>query len=233
VSPGFIKPFGVFVLIVGAGIALAALWPKLVGQVANPETEIITTLKRAERDGLTVPLRSGGALVAKQLTFDRIVVQLDGKADRARAVSTLDFVGTAGEIEVSSLGLEHTPFQRGLSGWEAPDGFAPRLTAAVEALRSRVAAIDSGDRALLSALSVPEDRQRLAASEDLTQLLSMTNRRYQPRTWYLRSERDGLTVTEKYRLEGDLPNRPVDEVGERRLNLVWRDGRLLFQGGVL
>jgi hypothetical protein len=85
----------------------------------------------------------------------------------------------------------------------------------------------------LAVLVTQASRQGALEDPRLRTLLSVTHRRYQVKAWYLRTERSGVRVTEEYRLEGDTPDRPVDEEGRRSLVLVREGDRLLFEGALM
>lgn len=226
---------GTAVLALLAVALLVALteWVGL-GSLTNPESEIITQLKRTERDGLTLPLGTGmPALVAARHHFDRITVRLDLPEHQAMATSTLDLDGKVGEIRVSSLGLERTPFVERQGRWSPADGDAPLLRDALAALEGRRRALEQDGPAALAGWVTASSRARALGDPRLVQWLAIRHRRYQVRAWYVRTERERVVVTEEYRLEGDTPDRPVDEEGRRRLELVREGGRLLFDGALL
>jgi hypothetical protein len=220
----------------GAILALViALGPKLgAGGLTSPETEIITRLKQTESDGLTIPLGHGfPPLVVDRHHFDRIVVSVAPVERKGRAVSTLDLDGKVGTTEVSSLGLERTPFEARDGVWRPTDTEAPLLRDALVALELRRRALEAAEPSVLEALVVPADRARAMGAPELVAWRQVTHRRYQAKAWYLRTERDQVLVTEVFRMEGDTPDRPVDVEGRRKLLLVREGGRLLFQGGLM
>jgi hypothetical protein len=61
----------------------------------------------------------------------------------------------------------------------------------------------------------------------------LPDREYKVLGWYLRSEREGTLVTERYRIRGNLPDRPVREEGDRRLQLTPRGEKFLFAEGLM
>src|SRR5262249_27463270 len=132
----------------------------------------------------------------------------------------LDFDGTLGATKVSSLGHERVPFKLTGTGWEPEEGFAPQLTLVVAALERRRRALSAGD---MTGLCFDADGGQLTRG-DLERLLDVRNRALKANAWLIRSERDGVTVAEDYRLTGELPDRPVDEVGTRRLLLQGASG---------
>jgi hypothetical protein len=210
-----------------------ALLPRL-GALSSPEAELITQLKRTERDGLTLPLGPGlPSLVSSRHHFDRITVALDLPARSAKAVSTLDLDGRVGETQVSSLGLERTAFREADGRWTPVDGYAPLLRDALSLLERRRRALEQDGTAGLEALVLPKDRAAALRDPRLAALRQVSHRRYQVRAWYLRTERSRVRVTEEYRLEGDTPDRPVDEEGRRSLVLVREGEALLFEGALM
>jgi len=217
-------------LVLAAG---AALVPHL-SAFSNPETELITQLKRTEREGLTLPLGPGlPSLVSSRHHFDRITVTLDLPARSARTVSTLDLDGKVNQTDVSALGLERTAFKEANGKWAPVDGYAPLLRDALSLLERRRRALEQDAPEPLAALVTQASRQDALGDPRLRTLLSVSHRRYQVKAWYLRTERDQVRVTEEYRLEGDTPDRPVDEEGRRSLVLVREGDRLVFDGALM
>ncbi|MBN1205463.1 MAG: hypothetical protein JXB05_11140 [Myxococcaceae bacterium] len=217
-----------------AFVLVALLGPRGLGLAAGPEAEIITALKRTERDGLSLSLPGLPApLTARQHHFNRITVRLEPGGQRAEALATLDFTGALGATEVSSLGVEQVPFILREGEW-VPQGLpAPRLAAVVAALEARRRALEAGDAQALARLSAPERAGDAGGSgevggPELEVLLALERRRYRSGAWFIRLERDEAVATEHWRLEGDLPSRPVDQQGERRLSLVRRGQEFLF-----
>jgi hypothetical protein len=211
---------GVFAL---AGLAVGVLVPRLFRLSTGQDVEIITTLKKTEKFGFEQELL-GGKLVAKRHHFDRVTVSVQPEARTALAIATLDFDGAFGETAVSSLGVEKVPFVSDGSDWKPAEGFAPRLTGIVSALEQRRRALDRADLAALAHLTGAENPP---ADAELQRVAALTQRAYTVKAWYIRSERDEVLVTEEYRLVGSTPDRPVDEVGSRRLVLT-RNGREFF-----
>ena len=109
------------------------------------------------------------------------------------------------------------------------DGWAPRLSAAVAALESRRRALEQGDERLLLALGGPD-----AGSDPVLQrYLSLQAHSYRARAWYLRLDRDSADVTEDYRLVGNTPDRPVDEEGTKKLQMIRRGAEFFFSQGLM
>lgn len=223
---------GLFIAALAAATALAVLGPRLLGFAAGPEAEIITALKRTERRGLELTIPGASApLLSREHHFARITVDVEPGGQRAVAFATLDFDGTLGDTTVSSLGVERVPFVRRDGSWEPETQAAPRLVGAVAALESRRRALDGGSREALGVLAGPE-----AVSPDgpeLEQVLRLRQRRYRAEAWYLRLERDGAVATERWQLQGSLPERPVDARGERQLSLVRHGQEFLFSPALM
>lgn len=200
-----------FMAVTFALVATAAvLFPRFLSFAGGPENDIITELKRAERTGLELPV-AGRTLRGAAVQYQRLSVIVEPSGERATVTGTLDFTGSLGDTKVSSLGLERIPFVKTLGGWQPLDGFAPRLQAIALALEHRRAGLESG------ALLTPADGG--PPSPELARLAAMTHRVYSARAWYIRSEREEVTVSEDYRLQGAQPDRPVDEAGTTRLSL--------------
>lgn len=218
-------------VVVLALTGVVLLGPKLFGGTgfSSPDARIQGLLHDTLRDGTLFaipgsdePLRAGRV----RMRLPTVEV-LD--ADRALAVITLDVTGTFGDTEVSSLGYERIPFTRDARGkWQAPEGFAPRLTAALSALEARREALEAGAAEAIDALSTDAAPPAQELSR-MREVQALAQRRYDAEAWLLRSERDRVDVAERYRLRGELPERPVDEKGLRNLTLVPVEGEgLLF-----
>lgn len=227
------RAVGFLAAVAAVASVLVVFGPRLLGAAGGPETEILTTLKATEKDGLSLPVAGVAApLKSERHVFDRIVVDVEHDGVHAKASSTLDFDGTLGEVKVSSLGLEVTPFVRQDGDWTMPKGPAPRLVGAIEALERRRRALEGGEEGVLRALS-GEDGGDLPIDPRLSLLLTMTHRRYEVKAWYLRSDREEIIVSEEYRLTGDTKDRPIDEERTHRLVLEVRDGKFLFVDGLM
>jgi hypothetical protein len=217
------------VLVLGAAVFRFA--PKLVGAVEGPEADMVGMLLRTEQNGLSLAVPgSATPLVSKHHHYDRVTVQTDMGARTAEAASTLDFTGSFGKVEVSSLGVEKTHFEY-RDGWVATQGLAPRLAAVVRALEARRRALEAGDEPALAQLM--EAPGSVAADPDLRVLLALKERSYGVRAWYVRLDRDEATVGEDYRLRGELPDRPVDQEGKRTLTLKRRGAEFFFAKGLM
>jgi hypothetical protein len=165
-------------------------------------------------------------LQPEKVRFDRIHVSTDDKGERATATATLDWVGTLGEVRVSSLGLERLTFLRESKGWRSPDSWAPGLRGACAALAARLLALNGADSQQILALL---DRPREQVDPALQDFLALDDRHYRTKAWYLRLERDEAIVTEDYELSGkDKLGQPVRQTGQRRLGLVRRGEAFRF-----
>ncbi|SEU35446.1 hypothetical protein [Stigmatella erecta] len=216
---------GGLIVVLALGTVLAVMAPRVLGLAAGPEVEIITALKRTEADGLSVMLPGVSTpLTGRTHRFARITVRLEPGGQRAEALATLDFNGKLGKTEISSLGVERVPFVQKDGVWAPEGSAAPRLAAVVAALEFRRRALEAGDTSALNRLV---GRDAGVEGTQLDAVLALGRRRYQSQAWYIRMERDEAVVTERWRLEGVLPSRPVDEQGERSLSLL-RDGDEFF-----
>ncbi len=224
------RAVGLIALAVLGVSAIAAFLPRLWTFAAGPETEIVTALKRAEREDVRLSVPGAEAeLVARKVRFDRMQIHLQPDG-RAVVNATLDFEGRFGQVEVSSLGLERVPFRPSGFSWEPEGELFPRLAAVVTALEKRRAAIERGDRDSLAQLVEAMDG---GADAELESVLAVRDRRYRVDAWYLRSEREEVLVTEEYRLTGFTKDRPVDEKGSRRLRLVPSGAQFIFSEGLM
>jgi hypothetical protein len=220
------------VALVGAGGVLLAT--RVLGLAAGPENEIVTVLKRTERDGLSLTVPGAArTLDSKHHQFDRLSVSVDAAARTATALATLDFTGVFGETQVSSLGVEKVRFEHLTFTWRPTDGFAPRLTGICAALERRRLALEAGDVPRLAALTGSKSEAQVLEDPALGHLLSVTSRRYRALAWYVRAERDEVLVSEEYLLSGSLPERPIEEQGTRRLVLTRSGGEFSFSAGLM
>ena len=222
-SQGF-RALGFLAATAALVLAVAVLGPRLLGVAAGPETELVSRLKNLERVGFDLPV-AGGTLHAAQLSFQRISVVVDADGLGATVTSTLDLTGNferPGEplrTKVSSLGLERARYRYRDDAWAPESSDAPRLLGILAALEARRASLN---------------RAELPADAGLDELAGMTRRVYTSEAWFIRSEREDVTVSEDFRLEGDRPERPVDEKGTRRLSLAEDSaGLFTFPGGLM
>lgn len=229
---------GVLIITLAIGLTLAMLGPRLLGRAAGPETEIITFLKSTEGDGLSLSLAGiPTPLSAREHRFALITVRTEPGGQRAEALATLDFTGTLGDTQVSSLGVERVPFILKDGEWVPEGQVVPRLVAAVVALEARRQALEAGDMAALARLAAParEDGGGTVqvGGAELEALRALKQRRYRVGAWYLRLERDEAVASEHWRLEGVLPARPVDQRGERQLILIRRGEEFFFSPSLM
>jgi hypothetical protein len=68
---------------------------------------------------------------------------------------------------------------------------------------------------------------------ELEAVRALGKRSYKVGAWYLRLERDEAVAAEHWRLEGELPSRPVDQRGERRLILIRRGEEFFFSPSLM
>ncbi|HYO59501.1 hypothetical protein [Archangium sp.] len=226
---------GVLIVVLAAAAAMVVLVPRLLGVAAGPEAEIITVLKSTEREGLSLTLPGvEEPLTSREHHFARITVNVEPGGQRAVAWATLDFSGRLGRTQVSSLGVERVPFVRRGRQWVPENLAAPRLAAVVRALESRRRALEAGDREVLTGLRTPgAEAEEGGGVAELERVMELQRRRYRAEAWYLRLERDEVVASEEWRLEGQLPSRPVDEKGQRRLSLVRNGEEFFFSSGLM
>ncbi|NBD13675.1 MULTISPECIES: hypothetical protein [Corallococcus] len=223
---------GIGIAVLAAAGVLLFLGPRLLGAAAGPEAEIITALKEAEHDGVSLAVPGSALpLVSRKLQYARIAVSVDPAGQRAEAFATLDFEGTLGVTTVSTAGVEVVPFTRESGRWKASPSVAPRLVAVVAALEARRQALAAGRPEALSRLAGPGSDG--GAGRTWEEVAPLSRRRVTAQAWYARLERDEAVVTEHYRVEGDLPARPVDTRGERPLLLVREGDQFLFSPGLM
>lgn len=241
-QPATARYLGLLVSVALVGLVVVVLGARIFGAGADPEGELIAQLKRTEKDGLTldVPAAPGGSkLVTAKHRYDRFSVWYEPGTDVAFVACTLDLEGKLGPVSVGAVTVEKIAFRHQPEGWVPVDNLAPNLVAALSALSRRLAALQSGDQSRLQALVLDEDPERVSPAEqqririELGLLAAMKGARYEAKAWYLRAEGDEVTVTEDYRLQGDLPNRPIDEVSSRRLTLRRRGSEFFFWPGLM
>lgn len=205
------------------GLVIAVFGSQLLGSAAGPDGAIITRLKKLERDGVEHEL-PWARLLGPKLQFERISVVLDADGQGATVTSTLDFTGELrrpghASTKVSSLGLERARYRLVDGDWVPKSTDFPRLVLILEALERRRAAIDRAE--VQPDGGVPFGK--------------VSRRVYSSLAWYIRSEREDVTASEDYRLEGTEPDRPVDEKATRRLSLRedTRTGLFSFPDGIM
>lgn len=216
------KVLGFLAATVALGLVVAVFGDKLLGTAAGPENELITWLKKKERPGEAFD--EAGLLVGERVNYQRLSVVVAPDGQSATVSGTLDFTGTRSGVKVSSLGFERVRFARRGDEWRPLDGPAPRLNAILRALDRRRRALQAGD--------IP-DAEGLDRAE-AERLRRLQGRRFTVEAWYIRSEKEGVEVSEDFHLEGELPERPVDERATRRLSLAEDSrGEFLFPRGLL
>lgn len=227
---------GVLLLALALVGLVVLLMPHLWGSAAGPEVELMTALKRVEREGLQLSIAgSRSPLTSQKLYYSRIVVRVDPHGQRAEALATLDFTGRMDRTAISSLGVELVPFVKRGWSWELEGTAAPRLVAAVQALEARRQALERGDRQALARLlaRVGDGGMEEGVGAESEQVLAVRRRRYEVEAWYLRLEREEAVASELWRLEGSLPDRPVDQKGQRQLLLIRQGEQFLFSPSLM
>lgn len=199
------KLLGFMIALVALALVVAVFGERLLTTASGPENELITWLKKKEQPGESFD----GALTGQRVSYQRLSVVLAPDGQSATVSGTLDFTGTKDGVTVSSLGFERVKFVKKDGEWRAVDGPAPRLSAILRALERRRRALQAGDIPDAEGLDRQEaDRYR-----------RLEGRRFTVEAWFIRSEKEGVEVSEDFRLQGNLPDRPVDEKGSRRLSL--------------
>lgn len=187
------------------GLTLAVFGGRLLDAAGGPEGELITRLKLLESRGLRLEL-DGGVLLAPRPSFQRLSVVLEAEGREAVVTSTLDFTGELRRVgrlpptKVSSLGLERARYRYLDGEWTPVTSDAPRLAGIVTALEGRRLALG-------------------ADQADAGRWPEVTQRTWRSEAWYVRSEREAVLVTEDFRLQGEAPDRPVDERGTERFTV--------------
>lgn len=204
------------------GLVIAVFGARFLGSAGGADGAIITHLKKLERDGAAHEL-PWAELLGPKLQFERISVVLDADGQGATVTSTLDFTGElrrpgSASTRVSSLGLERARYRLREGEWAPEQTDFPRLLTILETLERRRLALDRGDLQPDGGRPFP----------------GVTRRKYQGLAWYIRSEREDVTVSEDFRFEGLAPDRPVDEKATRRLSLHEDStGLFSFPDGIL
>ncbi|MCP3103830.1 hypothetical protein LZ198_33620 [Myxococcus sp. K15C18031901] len=212
--------------------ACAVLIPRLLGFAAGPEAEVITALKEAESQGVSLALPGvTRPLTSQKVRFARITVVVAPDRKSAEALATLDFEGTLGETRVGTAGVERVPFVYRDGGWHPRTSVAPRLVAVVSALEARRRGLEAADAESLARLAGPGIPG--VGGPEWTELKSTRGRVYRAEAWYIRLEREDAVVTEHWRLQGSLPSRPVDTRGQRALSLTLHGDEFLFSPGLM
>jgi hypothetical protein len=232
VSPEARGFLGFLLGLAAIGVAGSVLVPRLLGAAAGVENDLVVRLKQAEREGFAIEVPGRPEPIeAARVSFSRVSVDVDAARGRAEIVSTLDFEARAElakpSLRVSSLGVERTVFHLREGAWVlAEEGWAPRLRALLTQLERRRQALEAKDaeafkRLLLEAPA--EGVDPLVAALAPVQAL-----KYSVLAYFIRSEPEGAEVTERYRISGWTPDRPIDDTGERSLTLRRRGQEFLF-----
>ena len=220
-------------VILGLCLVLGAVWallPQMLGAAGGPEPEVIAAFRTAELARASIPVSGAAPFEPRRLRFDRFSITVDG--ERASAVATLDASGSCGGVEVSSLGRERVAFRRRAGRWE-PDGpLAPALAGALSVLWQRAALLSGSGAGSLGTLVLPTDRDRALGDARLDSVLRLPAHRWEPRAWYLRSERGEVLVTEEAVLSSSS-RRPEPRTGRLRLVSSGEAGSFVFAGGLL
>ncbi|MCY1033132.1 hypothetical protein OV207_16835 [Corallococcus sp. BB11-1] len=223
---------GIVIALLAGVAAVAFLGPRLLGIAAGPEAEVVTSLKESEHDGVSLSVPGAALpLVSQKLQYARISVSVAPDGRRAEAAATLDFEGKLGTTVVSTAGVELVPFSRESGRWKPTPSEAPRLVAVVAALEARRRALELGMPEALTRLMAPGGDGGVGRAWE--EMAPLRKRRLRVEAWYVRLERDEAVVTEHYRVEGDLPSRPVDTRGERQLLLVRQGDQFLFSPSLM
>ena len=220
-------------VILGLCLLLGAVWallPRMLGAAGGPEPEVIAALRAAELARAPIPVPGAPPFEPRSLRFDRFSITVDG--ERASAVATLDASGRCGGVEVSSLGRERVAFRRRDGRWEPDGALAPALAAALSVLWQRAAALSGDATERLGTLVLPVDRDRALGDARIDSVLRIPGHRWEPRAWYLRSERGEVLVTEEAILSSPSRN-PEPRTGRLRLVPSAEGGSFVFTGGLL
>ena len=220
-------------VLVGLCLLVGAVWallPRMLGAAGGPEPELLAAFRTAELARAPIPVPGAPAFEPRSLHFDRFSITVDG--DRASAVATLDASGACGGVEVSSLGRERVKFLRRGGRWE-PDGpLAPALAGALSTLWRRAGALSATATDGLRMLVVQADRDLALGDARIDSLLRLPGHRWEPRAWYLRSERGEVLVTEEAILTSSS-REPEPRTGRLRLVSSGDAGSFVFAGGLL
>jgi len=221
------------VVLLGLALLAGGVWailPRLLGAAGGPEPELVATLRSAELSRAAMPVAGAPPFEPRSLRFDRFAVSLDG--DRASVVATLDASGTSGGVQVSSLGRERIRFVRRGGRWELDGALAPSLSQALAALWRRAELLSGTSPEALAPLVAPADRERSLGDARLLPVLRLPGHRWEPRAWFLRSERGEVLVTEEANLTS--PSRgPEPRTGRLRLVPSADAGSFVFAGALL
>jgi hypothetical protein len=221
------------VVLLGLALFAGAAWallPRLLGAAGGPEPELVAALRGAELSRAAIPVAGAPPFEPRSLRFDRFSVSLDG--DRAAVVTTLDASGVSGAVQVSSLGRERIRFVRRGGRWEPEGALAPALSETLAVLWRRAELLSGSSPEALGLLVAPDDRERSLADARLLPIFRLAGHRWEPRAWFLRSERGEVLVTEEANLTS--PSRvPEPRTGRLRLVPSKDAGSFVFAGALL
>lgn len=220
-------------VILGLCLVLGAVWallPRMLGAAGGPEPELLAAFRTAELARAPIPVPGGPPFEPRSLRFDRFSITVDG--ERASAVATLDASGSCGGVEVSSLGRERVGFRRHGGRWEPEGPLAPALAGTLSALWQRAGLLSGSAAGSLGVLILPSDRERALADARIDSVLRLPGHRWEPRAWYLRSERGEVLVTEEAVLTSSS-RVPEPRTGRLRLVSSGDAGSFVFAGGLL
>jgi hypothetical protein len=207
-----------------------ALLPRMLGAAGGPEPEVVAALRGAELARAPIAVPGGPAFEPRSLRFDRLSITVDG--DRASAVVTLDASGSSGGVQVSSLGRERVEFRRRAGRWE-PDGpLAPALAGSLAALWQRADLLSGSAPDAPGPLVAAGDREEALRDARIDSVLRLPGHRWEPRAWYLRSERGEVLATEEAVLTSSS-REPEVRTGRLRLLPSGDAGSFVFAGGLL
>ena len=220
-------------VLLGLCALVGAVWatlPRMLGAAGGPEPELIAAMRAAELARAPIPVPGAPVFEPRSLRFDRFSITVDH--DRASAVATLDASGSCGGVEVSSLGRERIQFVRRGGHWELEGPLAPALAGALSVLWSRAALLSGSSTDALAPLVPPADRDRALGDARIDSLLRLPGHRWEPRAWYLRSERGEVLVTEEAVLSSSSRG-PEPRTGRLQLHPSGNAGSFVFAGGLL
>jgi hypothetical protein len=233
VSDGERRGTRAVLVLLGLCAVVGAVWatlPRMLGAAGGPEPELIAALRAAELARAPIPVPGAPAFEPRSLRFDRFSITVDH--DRASAVATLDASGSSGGVEVSSLGRERVQFVRREGRWEVDGPLAPALAGALSVLWTRARLLSGTSIEALGPLVQPADRDRALADARIDSLLRIPGHRWEPRAWYLRSERGEVLVTEEAVLSSSS-RKPEPRTGRLQLHPSGNAGSFVFAGGLL
>lgn len=220
-------------VLIGLALLAGAAWamlPRMLGAAGGPEPELVSALRSAELSRASIPVNGAPPFEPRSLRFDRFSVSVEG--DRAAVVATLDASGVSGGVQISSLGRERIRFVRRGGRWEPESALAPALSEALAALWRRAGLLSGSSAGALAPLLTAADRERSLGDARLSPILDLPGHRWEPRAWFLRSERGEVLVTEEASLTAPSRN-PEPRTGRLRLVPSEEAGSFVFAGALL